>query len=147
AAFALIGVCSMLYYNGLVMWLQDYPRGGNPPGTLVGGALYVAAVVAFGLFAGSFFRTRERPFQLMLVTALPLFFLSGLSWPAVAMPQPLAWLAKLVPSTPGINLMVKFNQMGASFAEALPELCNLAFLTLLYGALAVWRYAPARDGA
>ena len=147
AAFALIGVCSMLYYNGLVMWLQDYPRGGNPPGTLVGGALYVAAVVAFGLFAGSFFRTRERPFQLMLVTALPLFFLSGLSWPAVAMPQPLAWLARLVPSTPGINLMVKFNQMGASFAEALPELCNLAFLTLLYGALAVWRYAPARDGA
>ena len=147
AAFALIGVCSMLYYNGLVMWLQDYPRGGNPPGTLVGGALYVAAVVAFALFAGSFFRTRERPFQLMLVTALPLFFLSGLSWPAVAMPQPLAWLAKLVPSTPGINLMVKFNQMGASFAEALPELCNLAFLTLLYGALAVWRYAPGRDGA
>ena len=43
--------------------------------------------------------------------------------------------------------MVKFNQMGASFAEALPELCNLAFLTLLYGALAVWRYAPGRDGA
>ena len=147
AAFALIGVCSMLYYNGLVMWLQDYPRGGNPPGTLVGGALYVAAVVAFALFAGSFFRTRERPFQLMLVTALPLFFLSGLSWPTVAMPQPQAWLAKLVPSTPGINLMVKFNQMGASFAEALPELCNLAFLTLLYGALAVWRYAPGRDGA
>lgn len=145
AAFALIGVCSMLYYNGLVMWLQDYPRGGNPLGTLMGGTLYVVAVVAFALFAGSFFRTRERPFQLMIVTALPLFFLSGLSWPTAAMPQLLAWLAKLVPSTPGINLMVKFNQMGASFAEALPELCNLVLLTLLYGALAVWRYAPRQD--
>lgn len=151
-AFALIGTCSMLYYNGFVMWLQDYPRGGNPAGTLLGGGLYVAAVVAFALFAGSFFRTRERPFQLLIVTSLPLFFLSGLSWPAVAMPQPLAWLARLVPSTPGINAMVKLNQMGASVAEASPELCNLLALTLLYGALAAWRYRPKRgsrtpDGA
>ena len=142
AAFALIGTCSMLYYNGFVMWLQDYPRGGNPVGTLLGGGLYVAAVVAFALFVGSFFRTRERPFQLLIVTSLPLFFLSGLSWPAVAMPQPLAWLAKLVPSTPGINAMVKLNQMGASVAEAAPELCNLALLVLLYGTLAAWRYRP-----
>ncbi|MGC4029412.1 MAG: ABC transporter permease [Steroidobacteraceae bacterium] len=147
AAFALIGMCSLLYYNGLVMWLQDYPRGGNPAGLLFGGALYVAAVVAFALFAGSFFRTRERPFQLMTVTSLPLFFLSGLSWPAAAMPQPLVWLAKLIPSTPGINLMIKFNQMGASAAEAAPELANLAVLVLLYGALAVWRYRPGIEGA
>ena len=140
AAFALIGTCSMLYYNGFVMWLQDYPRGGNPAGTLLGGGLYVAAVVAFALFVGSFFRTRERPFQLLIVTSLPLFFLSGLSWPAASMPQPLAWLAKLVPSTPGINAMVKLNQMGASVAEVAPELCNLVVLALLYGGLAGWRY-------
>lgn len=142
AAFALIGVCSMLYYNGFVMWLQDYPRGGNPAGTLLGGALYVVAVVAFALFAGSFFRTRERPFQLLIVTSLPLYFLSGLSWPIEAMPRALAWLGKLVPSTSGIEAMVKLNQMGASLAEAAPELCNLALLALLYGALAAWRYRP-----
>ena len=144
AAFALIGLGSMLYYNGFEMWLQDYPRGGNPPGVLLGGALFVAAVVAFALFVGSFFRTRERPFQLLIVTSLPLFFLSGLSWPHAAMPQPLAWLSKLVPSTPGINAMVKLNQMGASLAEAAPELCNLALLAVLYAALAAWRYRPAR---
>jgi len=68
------------------------------------------------------------------------------------MPEPLAWLARLVPSTPGINAMVKLNQMGASVAEASPELCNLLALTLLYGALAAWRYRPKRgsrtpDGA
>jgi ABC-2 type transport system permease protein len=143
AAFALIGCCSMLYYNGFVPWLQDYPRGGNLPGTLLGGALFVFAVVAFALFVGSFFRTRERPFQLITITSLPLFFLSGLSWPAVAMPAPLMWLAKLVPSTPGINLMVKCNQMGASLAEAAPEVINLALLLALYGALALWRYRPS----
>lgn len=142
AAFALIGMCSMLYYNGFVMWMQDYPRGGNPLGILLGAGLYIAAVVAFALFIGSFFRTRERPFQLLIVTSLPLFFLSGLSWPAVAMPQPLAWLARLVPSTPGINAMVQLNQMGASVAEASPELCNLVVLALLYGGLAGWRYRP-----
>ncbi|NLG60232.1 MAG: ABC transporter permease [Gammaproteobacteria bacterium] len=143
SAFALIGLCSMLYYNGFVLWLQDYPRGGNPLGTLLGGALYVAAVVAFALFAGSYFRTRERPFQLLIVTSLPLFFLSGLSWPASSMPPMLVWLSKLFPSTPGVNAMVKLNQMGASLGETAPELCNLALLVLLYGALAMWRYRPA----
>jgi len=144
AAFALIGTGSMLYYNGFVLWLQDYPRGGNPAGTLLGGALFVAAVVAFALFLGSFFRTRERPFQLLIFTSMPFFFLSALSWPAVAMPQPLVWLGRLIPSTAGINVMVKFNQMGASVAEAAPELRNLALLIALYGGLALWRYRPRR---
>lgn len=143
-AFALIGSVSMLYYNGLVLWLQDYPRGGNPLGVLLGGSVYVAAVVAFALFMGSFFRTRERPFQLLTVTSLPLFFLSGLSWPHTAMPEPLVWLARLLPSTSGIEAMVQFNQMGARVAEAARPLWTLAGLVVLYGSLAVWRYAPGR---
>lgn len=140
SACLLIGFINMLYYAGFMFWYQDYPRSGNFPGMLVGGLLFVGAVVALGMFIASFFRTRERAYQLILVTSLPFFFLSNLSWPATSTPQWLLWLAKLLPSTPGINIMVKFNQLGASFAEAAWEMANLLVLIVVFGVLAWWRY-------
>ncbi|ACE84845.1 ABC transporter permease [Cellvibrio japonicus] len=139
-ACVLVGLINMLYYAGFMFWYQDYPLGGNLAGLLLGGLLFIGAVVAFGLFLASFFRTRERAYPLILVTSLPLFFLSNLSWPATATPGWLVWLAKLIPSTPGINVMVKFNQLGASFTEAAPEIVNLLVLIIVFGALAWWRY-------
>lgn len=146
AAFAVIGILSLLYFSGFVFWFQDYPRAGNLAGLLLGGSLFVAAVVSFALFFGSFFRTRERAFQLITITSLPLFFLSNLSWPVEATPELLVYFARLVPSTPGINAMVKLNQMGAQLPEVSAELANLALLALLYGVLAMWRYRPAPGG-
>lgn len=140
AAFAAIGIAGVLYYAGFTAWVQDYPRGGNLPGLLLAAPLFVAATVAFGLFVGSFFDVRERAFQYVTATSIPLFFLAGLSWPAVASPGPLQALAKLLPVVPGINAMVRLNQMHATIAEVGPELANLALLVLLYGMLAVWRF-------
>lgn len=146
-ACVMIGFINMLYYAGFMFWYQDYPLAGNLAGLLGGALLYISAVVAFGLFIGSFFRTRERAYQLILVTSMPLFFLSNLSWPATATPEVLVWLAKALPSTAGINLMVKFNQLGASFQEASRELLNLAVLIFVYGGLARWRYRQPKPAA
>jgi len=74
---------------------------------------------------------------MILPLGLPLFFLANLSWPVEATPPALAWLAKLVPSTPGINAMVKLNEMGACLSEVVPELTNLALLAAVYGVLAL----------
>ncbi|MGS9526895.1 hypothetical protein ACQWJM_24185, partial [Salmonella enterica subsp. enterica serovar Infantis] len=43
-------------------------------------------------------------------------------------------------STPGIEAMVKLNQMGASLGEVAPELTALVAQILVYGALAGWRW-------
>lgn len=143
SAFWLLGMASLLYYAGFVFWFQDYPRGGNLPGLLLFAVLFVAAVVGLAAFVGSFFRVRERALQIILVVSTPLYFISGLSWPQTSMPEWLTWLARLVPTTPGINAMIKFNEMGASIGETLPELLNLLALALFYGALAWWRYCPS----
>ncbi|MNI53750.1 ABC-2 family transporter protein [compost metagenome] len=137
--FGLIGLFGLFWYAGFTAWVQDYPRGGNPLGQLLGGTLFIAATVAFGLFVGSFFRTRERAFQYIIATSIPLFFLASLSWPAVMTPRPLVWLAQLLPTTSGINLMVRLNQMDASLAEVRHELITLTALLVLYSALALWR--------
>ncbi len=96
------------------------------------------------LLLASLFRTRERPLQLGLGISLPLFFLSGLTWPAAATPAPVLWLARLFPTTPGLELMVGLNQMGGSLADYAAALFNLAVLAAIFGALAFWRWTSPR---
>lgn len=141
AAFFVIGFAQVAYFTGFVFWFQDYPRAQAHPLTLlVAATTFVSALVAGSMFLASFFRTRERPIQLWVVTSLPVYFLSGLSWPAEATPGWLAALARLLPTTPGIHLMVGVNQMGASLSEQAGEVANLLILTAVYGTLAFLRW-------
>jgi ABC-2 type transport system permease protein len=144
AAFAVFGMINLLYFVGFVFWFHDYPRAGDLLGLGIATILFVSAVVALGLFVASFFHTRERAVQSIILLSLPLYFLSGVSWPVSAFPTGLVWFAKLVPTTAGITAMVKFNQLGARVGEATDQLWNLAVLVLLYGGLAMWRYLPRR---
>ena len=144
AAFGVIGLASLLFYSGFVFWLQDYPRGGNFGGLVAASILFIAATVALGLYLGTFFATRERALQFIAFTSVTLFFLANISWPAAASPTALTWMAKLLPSTAGIDAMVKASQAGASAFEVSPELVNLSILTVLYGWLAVVRHSPMK---
>jgi ABC-2 type transport system permease protein len=144
SAFWVLGVLNLLYYEGFVFWFHDFPHGGNLWGLLLSAGFYIAAVISCAGFVGSFFHVRERAMQIILMTAMPLYFLAGLSWPVTSMPVWLVWIGKLVPSTAGINAMVKCNEMGAHVDEVLPELANLLVLIALYGSLMLWRYLPAK---
>ena len=144
-AFGAIGMGSLLYYSGFVFWLQDYPRGGNFGGLMAAAILFIAATVAFGLLLGTFFSTRERALQVVAFTSVTLFFLANISWPAAASPTALTWAAKLIPSTAGIDALVKASQAGASAVEIRPELANLLILTMLYGWLASRRHRSSEN--
>ncbi|GLS05928.1 ABC transporter [Chitiniphilus shinanonensis] len=150
-AFWLIGMLTLAYFLGFVFWFQDYPRGGNALGALVAVPLFMTACVGLAMWLGSIMPNRARTMQVLTLTSVPFFFLSGTSWPHVLMPEPLVWVARLIPTTPGIQAMLKLNQMGASLAEVLPELLNLAALALLFWGLALHRLRaepvePALDG-
>ncbi|HBK46346.1 MAG TPA: ABC transporter permease, partial [Xanthomonadaceae bacterium] len=147
AGFACIGLPALLYYAGFTFWVQDYPHGGNLPGLAVVAPLYVAAVLSFGLFVGSFFSRREHAFQFITGVSLVLFFLANLTWPLPSTPPLLAALATLLPTTPGVNALVKVNQMGASVAETMPQIVNLLALVALYAGLAAWRFRMREDAS
>lgn len=136
SAFAMVGLGGLALYAGVTFWVQDYPRGGNFTGLVVAGGLFVAATVAFGLWLGSFFRDRLQAFQYITASSMLLFFLANLSWPASSTPDAVRWLARLVPTTAGINAMVQFNQMGARLSEVTAPLWTLLGLLLLYVLLA-----------
>lgn len=154
-AASTIAMAQVCWFSGIVFWWQDYPRGAAPLWQVLAGAsLFVAATTALVLLLASLFRTRERPLQLGLGISLPLFFLSGLTWPAAATPQPLVWLARLFPTTPGVEVMVGFNQMGATLGDHAGALANLAVLAAGFGTLAFWKWtspqplpSPFLDGS
>lgn len=136
-----IGLLEVCWFVGMVFWWHDYPRAAAPLIDVMAGAvLFVAATVAAALALASLFRTRERPLQLGLAISLPLFFLTGLSWPAEATPVALVTLARLFPTTSGLELMVGLNQMGGALVDYWPAALNLALLTLLFGLFSVWRW-------
>jgi ABC-2 type transport system permease protein len=140
-AASTIAMAQVCWFAGFVFWWQDYPRGAAPLWqVLVGASLFAAATAALVLLLASLFRTRERPLQLGLGISLPLFFLSGLTWPAVATPAPVLWLARLFPTTPGLEVMVGLNQMGGALADHAGALVNLALLAAVFAALAFWRW-------
>ena len=145
ATLALAQVC---WFAGFVFWWQDYPRSAAPWWQiLIAAGFFVAATAALVLLLASLFRTRERPLQLGLGISLPLFFLAGLTWPAAATPEPVRWLARLFPTTPGLEVMVGLNQMGGSLRDYAGALGNLALLAAGFGTLAFWRWTrPPRAG-
>lgn len=140
AAYATVALLNGAYFFGFVYWWQGYPRGGNFPGMVALLALFAWALAALGLLLGSLFRTRERSVQLLLATAMPLLFISGVNWPVDAMPVALQWLRWLSPSTAGIQGFTALNQHGARWADVSTEAAALAAIAALSTALGLWRW-------
>lgn len=143
-ALTLIGSVASLFYFGFVFWFQDYPRMGDLLGVIIAVPVFAASVSALGLAIGSLFDRHERAMQILVGTSVPLFFLGGVAWPLFLMPEPLAWLARLSPSTSAIQAFVKLNAAGASLGEVRPEVLTLIALMALWGALAWFRLSLCR---
>ena len=78
---------------------------------------YLAACIFFSMTASIAIRNRETCMLLFVFTSVPLLFLSGISWPASAMPPFWKYFSYIFPSTFGINGYVRINSMGATLNE------------------------------
>lgn len=142
-AFTLLGSLMGWFFFGFIFWFQDYPRGGNLAALLLCVPLFAAGVSALGLLVGSFFERHERSMQILAGTSIPVFLLSGLSWPFLAMPALMVALAKLIPSGAAVLMFVQINAMGASLREIASKALTLTLLALIYGGAAWLRLTRA----
>lgn len=96
---------------------------------------YIISCVLFAITLSTFVTNREKAMIIFVFTSVPLLFISGISWPASAIPDGWKWLGYLFPSTHGINGFIKINSTGATLSEvkyeyqALWLLCGLYFIT------------------
>lgn len=98
---------------------------------------FVLAVSLLGLAVSALLRTPEIVQLAFVALGLPLFFLSGASWPTVSIPRPIALVANLVPSTAAIDGFVRITQMGATLVDLRTQFLTLWILVLLYGTSAI----------
>jgi ABC-2 type transport system permease protein len=138
---ALAHLC--LAMPGLALYLIILPRIygfstlGSPLDLLLMAIPFVLSLSFLAQFVASGFRRRESAVLLFLATALPLFFMVGVSWPVEAMPHALREASRIFPSTSAIDGLVRINQMGASLHDVSTDWVSLWILTGVYAALAI----------
>lgn len=98
---------------------------------------FILSVSFLGQFVGSWFEHRETAVLLLIGISLPLFFLVGVAWPPEAMPPLLRSASFALPSTSGIDALVRANQMGAAFVDVFKDWIWLWGLAGLYAVLAI----------
>ena len=104
---------------------------------------FIVSVSVLGQFISLSFRRRETAVLLMIAVSLPIFFLVGVAWPPEAIPPVLRLASLALPSTSGIDGLVRLNQMGASFSDVFGDWSRLWILVGIYTALTI---AAARLG-
>ncbi|MRG54617.1 ABC transporter permease [Phyllobacterium sp. SYP-B3895] len=98
---------------------------------------FILSVSLLGQFVGSWFKRRETAVMLFIAISLPIFFLVGVAWPLEAIPPILRTISFVLPSTSGIDGLVRVNQMGATLADVSRDWMRLWVLTVVYAILAV----------
>jgi ABC-2 type transport system permease protein len=119
-------------------YLYGLPRVGDVTTILLFAVPFVLSVSLLGLTVTAQMRTPETVQLAFVALGLPLFFLSGMSWPTVAIPRPIALVGHFVPSTAAIDGFVRITQMGATLADVRTQFLTLCALVLIYGTTAIY---------
>ena len=98
---------------------------------------FILSVSLLGQFVGSWFKRPETAVLVFIAISLPVFFLVGVAWPLEAIPPLLRAASFALPSTSGIDALVRINQMGAQLSDVSQDWARLWLLVAVYGALAV----------
>ncbi|MBB4037208.1 ABC-2 type transport system permease protein [Dysgonomonas hofstadii] len=124
----------------VIPYLFKFPQIGDP--LTIGAFLmpYLLAATFFGMTLSYFCSQREFGMPLFVFTSVIFIFISGISWPWTAIPEPIKAIANIIPSTPGIHGFIKINTMGATLIEVWPEYIMLWIHALAYCITAVLMY-------
>ena len=106
-----------VYILCVVPWIFKLNRIATPGELALFILPYLAACIFFSMTASIAIRNRETCMLLFVFTSVPLLFLSGISWPAAAIPPFWKYFSYIFPSTFGINGYVRINSMGATLNE------------------------------
>lgn len=134
AAFVTLYAAHVAFHVGAAAWIFDLPSHGHPGLLALFLAPFLLACVLFALALSGCCTRREASIHLFLVTALPFLFLAGASWPFEMMPVALQWLARLIPTTAGIQGVLRLNSLQARWSEVF----DLWLLLWGLAALFVW---------
>ena len=126
------------FFLGAVAWIYDLPTHGHLGRLALFLAPFLLASVLLAVALSGFCTRRESSIHLFLITSIPFLFLAGVNWPFEMMPASLQWLARLLPSTAGIQGALRLGSLQAQWTEVFRWWLLLWGLAALY-AWPAWR--------
>ncbi len=139
-AYFAIYMIHAIYIFGILFRVYNYPQRGSVLDLGIFFISFLSCVIAMAMAISAFFRNREISIMFVVITSIPCIILGGFSWPPEAMPQYIRILSYVIPSTAGVEGLLKLSQMGAGLPDIIDILFILWGLTVFYLILAVLYY-------
>lgn len=119
----------------------NYPVRGSLIDVFIFLTPFFPSVIFFAFVLTSFFKSKENSIMFLVFSGIPCLFLTGVSWPKIAIPEWLQAIALIFPSTSAVDGFLKITQMGASLSEVYQQWAVLWGLNVIYFTVAVvlWR--------
>lgn len=117
SAYLLVYIPLSVYVLGVIPRIFKLNQLANPADLAIFTIPFLLACIFFAMTVSVLVRHRETVILIIVFTSLPLLFISGVSWPASAVPSFWKALSYLFPSTMGINGFLKLNNMGGTLLE------------------------------
>ncbi len=134
-----------LYFSYfLIFFWGVYPalgvaNNGNMFALLTVGMVFVMVITLLSILIGSFVKSQSLYMGIMAFTTYPFFMTSGYSWPVVAMPEPIQWLAQVIPTTHFLHAGTRVAVMGGSWTDISTDIYKLMILLGVFALLTAWR--------
>ena len=137
---AIRGLIQILLFWAVGILAFKVDLGQSPLAVIILSILMVIMSSAFAVMLATLVKTQRSAGSLATVTALILAPLGGCWWPLFILPEWLQTVAKISPhawANEGFNKLMLF---GADFGSVVPEMLALVVFTIIFGAIAVWRF-------
>ena len=128
--YLFLSILLMLIILGFCFTLFRLPQRGHLLELLVFLTPYFLSIVFMGIALAALFRKREDVLFVIPFISLPAIFLTGTSWPTVAIPGYLQYISYIFPTTVGVKGFLCLTQFGASLSE-IKDIWRQMWLTCL----------------
>ncbi len=129
----------LLIFTAVIFPFFGLPVAGSVVSIFVVGTTFLITVMLLTMLIGTFIKSQVRMMEVLAFSSYPFFLLSGYSWPISAMPQPLQWLAAIIPTTPMMEAMKRLYVMGGNWNDVTNQFQHLVILMLLTFVFLIWR--------
>lgn len=136
AAYWLVYVGVSLYVMFIVPAMFGLPQRGEFWDILLLLLFFVTDCVLFSQTWSSLIRKRESVFVLFLAMSPVCLFLTGTSWPTLAIPKFWRVVSCIFPSTFGCQAFINMNAAGGDISAALDQMLAMTIQTVVYYVLA-----------
>jgi ABC-2 type transport system permease protein len=134
------GLIQVIIFWGFGILVFHVDLGLSPGAVILLSVLMAIMSSAFSLMLATLVKTVRSASSLGVLTSLLLAPLGGCWWPLFLYPDWLQTIAKISPhawATEGFNKLMLF---GAGFGDVVSSMVALAVFTVIFGAIAIWRF-------